>query len=142
MAHASGSPDTATAEAVHDPRVVCAVYHQAIELIGKRWTGAIVSLLMRGPMRFHMLVSAVPGMSERLCADRLRELEVAGLVSRRVLPGPPVGVEYSLTEAGSDLNVSLTSLATWAHRWLDAVPAGTARPSGIGSVLTPAATPA
>jgi DNA-binding HxlR family transcriptional regulator len=110
--------ETAT-EVAHDPRVVCAVYHQAIELIGKRWTGAIVSLLMRGPMRFHAVVSAVPGMSERLCADRLRELEVAGLVSRRVLPGPPVGVEYALTEAGSDLNDSLTSLGKWAHRWLD-----------------------
>ncbi len=110
------------ADIAHDPRVVCAVYHQAIELIGKRWSGAIVSLLMRGPMRFHALVSAVPGMSERLCADRLRELEVAGLVSRRVLPGPPVGVEYALTEAGSDLNDSLTSLGKWAHRWLE--PAG------------------
>jgi DNA-binding HxlR family transcriptional regulator len=133
MAHVSGSTGTTTTEVVHDPRVVCAVYHQAIELIGKRWTGAIVSLLMRGPMRFHMLVSAVPGMSERLCADRLRELEVAGLVSRRVIPGPPVGVEYSLTEAGSDLDNSLTSLATWAHRWLEPAPAGPAHSSVVGS---------
>jgi DNA-binding HxlR family transcriptional regulator len=123
MAPASVAPGSTPAEATHDPRVVCAVYHQAIELIGKRWTGAIISLLMRGPQRFHALVSAVPGMSERLCADRLRELEVAGLVSRRVLPGPPVGVEYALTEAGSDLNESLTSLGRWAHRWLETVPA-------------------
>jgi DNA-binding HxlR family transcriptional regulator len=102
----------------HDPARVCAVYHQAIELIGKRWTGAILSILMRGPVRFHSLVSAVPGMSERLCADRLRELETAGLVSRRVLPGPPVGVEYTLTEAGRDLNEALGALGKWAHRWL------------------------
>jgi DNA-binding HxlR family transcriptional regulator len=119
MASVTSSPSTTAIEINHDPRVVCAVYHQAIELIGKRWTGAIVSLLMRGPTRFHVLVSAVPGMSERLCADRLRELEVAGLVSRRVLPGPPVGVEYALTEAGNDLSDALTSLAKWAHRWLD-----------------------
>lgn len=122
---APDSSGMAAAEVVHDPRVVCAVYHQAIELIGKRWTGAIVSLLMRGPMRFHALVTAVPGMSERLCADRLRELEVAGLVSRRVLPGPPVGVEYTLTEAGSDLNDSLRSLGEWAHRWLEPAAAPT-----------------
>ena len=103
----------------HEPGVVCALYHQAVELIGKRWTGAIVSILMRGPVRFNVLVSAVPGMSERLCADRLRELEAAGLVSRRVLPGPPVGVEYALTEAGQDLNEAIEALGKWAHRWLE-----------------------
>jgi DNA-binding HxlR family transcriptional regulator len=118
------APDSTAAQApeiAHDPAVVCALYHQAIELVGKRWTGAIVSILFRGPVRFHTLVGAVPGMSERLCADRLRELEVAGLVSRHVLPGPPVGVEYSLTEAGADLRESLSALGAWAHRWLDPV---------------------
>lgn len=119
MILASDSQTTHPSAADHDRAVVCAVYHQAIELIGKRWTGAIVSILLRGPMRFHVLVSAVPGMSERLCADRLRELEAAGLVSRRVLPGPPVGVEYALTEAGRDLNEALEALGKWAHRWLD-----------------------
>jgi DNA-binding HxlR family transcriptional regulator len=117
MVNAPGSLETLP-QVEHDPAVVCAVYHQAIELIGKRWTGAIVSLLLPGPLRFHALVSAVPGMSERLCADRLRELEAAGLVSRRVLPGPPVGVEYALTEAGSDLSEAIGALGKWAHRWL------------------------
>jgi DNA-binding HxlR family transcriptional regulator len=119
MAMAPESMNTQTPGIAHDPAVVCALYHQAIELIGKRWTGAIVSILFRGPMRFHLLVAAVPGMSERLCADRLRELEAAGLVTRRVLPGPPVGVEYALTEAGADLQGSLSALGEWAHRWLD-----------------------
>jgi DNA-binding HxlR family transcriptional regulator len=123
MEAASSLIDTASPDSGHDRTVVCGVYHQAIELIGKRWTGAIVSLLLRGPLRFHALVSAVPGMSERLCADRLRELETAGLVSRRVLPGPPVGVEYTLTEAGKDLSETLGALGRWAHRWLDAAPA-------------------
>jgi len=118
MATASETTAALSPEIAHDPARVCAVYHQAIELIGKRWTGAIVSILLRGPVRFHVLVSAVPGMSERLCADRLRELEVAGLVSRTVLPGPPVGVEYALTEAGAELQESLYALGQWAHRWL------------------------
>jgi DNA-binding HxlR family transcriptional regulator len=120
----AAAPDSATADppvVAHEPGVVCAIYHQAVELIGKRWTGAIVSILMRGPVRFNVLVSAVPGMSERLCADRLRELETAGLVSRRVLPGPPVGVEYALTEAGQDLNEAIEALGKWAHRWLEPV---------------------
>lgn len=103
---------------VHDPAVVCGVYHQAVELIGKRWTGAIISVLIRRPLRFHEVVAAVPGMSERLCADRLRELEGEGLVTRRVLPGPPLGVEYELTDAGRDLDETLGALGRWAHRWL------------------------
>ena len=118
----AAAPNSAIADptvVAHEPGVVCALYHQAVELIGKRWTGAIVSILMRGPVRFNVLVSAVPGMSERLCADRLRELEAAGLVSRRVLPGPPVGVEYALTEAGQDLNEAIEALGKWAHRWLE-----------------------
>jgi DNA-binding HxlR family transcriptional regulator len=117
LAPVSVAQDTSVPD--HDPARVCATYHQAIELIGKRWTGAILSILMRGPIRFHALVSAVPGMSERLCADRLRELEAAGLVLRRVLPGPPVGVEYTLTQAGGDLNEALGALGRWAHRWLE-----------------------
>jgi DNA-binding HxlR family transcriptional regulator len=128
MALAPESTHAQRSDAAHEPAVVCALYHQAIELIGKRWTGAIVSLLFRGPMRFHTLVAAVPGMSERLCADRLRELEVAGLVSRRVLPGPPVGVEYALTDAGSDLQGSLSALGEWAHRWLDPAATGLRSP--------------
>jgi DNA-binding HxlR family transcriptional regulator len=123
MATAPDSAAAQTPEIAHDPAVVCTVFHHAIELIGKRWTGAIVSILLRGPVRFHTLVSAVPGMSERLCADRLRELEVAGLVSRHVLPGPPVGVEYALTEAGTDLRDSLSALGAWGHRWLEPVAA-------------------
>jgi DNA-binding HxlR family transcriptional regulator len=125
MSRTLAAPSRPTGTVVHDPAVVCAAYHRAIELIGKRWTGAIVSVLFRGPARFHGLVSAVPGMSERLCADRLRELEAAGLVSRRVLPGPPVGVEYALTGAGKDLEESLGALGTWAHRWLDPAPGTT-----------------
>jgi DNA-binding HxlR family transcriptional regulator len=129
MAIAPESTTSHASEIAHDPAHVCTLYHQAIELVGKRWTGAIVSILFRGPVRFHVLVSAVPGMSERLCADRLRELEVAGLVSRKVLPGPPVGVEYALTEAGTDLQESLNALGAWAHRWLKpAAPLPTSHP--------------
>jgi DNA-binding HxlR family transcriptional regulator len=123
MGPAGNAVDTRAPGIEHDPAVVCATYHQAIELIGKRWTGAILSILLRGPARFHVVVSAVPGMSERLCADRLRELEAARLVTRRVLPGPPVAVEYALTDAGRDLDEALSALGKWAHRWLEPAPA-------------------
>jgi DNA-binding HxlR family transcriptional regulator len=116
---------TVSTAAVRDPAVVCATFRRAVELIGRRWTGAIVNALFRGPLRFNALVDAVPGMSERLCADRLRELEAEGLVSRRVLIGPPLGVEYALTESGRDLSEPLGALGRWAHRWLEPTAAGT-----------------
>ncbi len=116
---------TMSPAAAHDPTVVCATFRRAVELIGRRWTGAIVNALFGGPLRFNALVDAVPGMSERLCADRLRELEAEGLVSRRVLNGPPLGVEYELTESGRALSEPLGALGRWAHRWLEPAAAGT-----------------
>jgi DNA-binding HxlR family transcriptional regulator len=98
-------------------RAFCPRFHRAVELIGRRWTGAIVRVLLQGPRRFSELAGAVPGISERLLAQRLRELEAEGLVVRRVLPGPPVGVEYELTCAGHELEGVVTAVADWAHRW-------------------------
>jgi DNA-binding HxlR family transcriptional regulator len=106
----------------HQPGSVCAVFHRAGELIGRRWTGAIISILLSGPHRFHAVTVAIPGISERLLAQRLRELEAEGLVSRRILPGPPVGVEYALTEKGADLEAAISALGTWGHRWIEPAP--------------------
>jgi DNA-binding HxlR family transcriptional regulator len=96
---------------------VCPHFHAAIELIGKRWTGAIVFALTEGPLRFGELAKAVPGLSDRLLSRRLRELEQEGLVEREVEPGSPVRVTYSLTEAGAQLRPALVELKTWANRW-------------------------
>jgi DNA-binding HxlR family transcriptional regulator len=106
-------------EAVADvqTRAFCPRFHHAVELIGRRWTGVIVRVLLQGPRRFSEIASAVPGLSERLLSQRLRELEAEGLVVRRVIPGPPVGVEYELTRAGHELEAVVTAVAAWAHRW-------------------------
>ncbi|HEU5143378.1 MAG TPA: helix-turn-helix domain-containing protein [Solirubrobacterales bacterium] len=95
---------------------VCPHVHAAIEMIGKRWTGAIVWALGEGPLRFGELAKAVPGLSDRLLSQRLRELEDEGLVVREVEPGAPVRVIYSLTEAGADLGPALAALRNWAQR--------------------------
>ena len=99
------------------PQGVCPHFHAAIELIGKRWTGAIVSALGAGPLRFGELAKAVPGLSDRLLSQRLRELEDAGVVEREVEPGAPVKVSYSLTEKGADLGPAMSELRAWARRW-------------------------
>jgi len=96
---------------------VCPHFHAAIELIGKRWTGAILSCLTVGPQRFGELTRAVPGVSDRLLSRRLRELEEEGLVERDVESGAPVKVTYSLTEKGADLGPVIHELKLWATRW-------------------------
>ena len=106
--------------AQEQPSGVCPHFHDAIELIGKRWTGAIVFTLTEGPLRFGELARAVPGLSDRLLSSRLRELEREGLVARRVEAGSPVRVTYSLTEAGAELRPAIAELKAWAQRWRQA----------------------
>lgn len=107
----------AAAPTTRQSKGVCPDFHEAIELIGKRWTGAIVSALSDGPMRFGELCKAVPGLSDRLLSQRLRELEEAGVVERQVEEGTPVKVSYSLTEKGVDLGPAIGELKAWARRW-------------------------
>ncbi len=95
----------------------CPVFQAAVELVGRRWTGAIVRLLLGGPMRFSELLAKVPGLSDRLLSERLRELEHEGVVVRTVYPEVPVRVEYALTEKGSELESIVRALDEWAGRW-------------------------
>jgi DNA-binding HxlR family transcriptional regulator len=100
----------------------CSQYRQAIELIGRRWTGAIVRVLIGGPHRFNELLAAIPSLSDRLLSERLRELETRGLVLRHVLAGPPVKVEYELTDAGKDLEKVVDAISLWARKWVSPTP--------------------
>ena len=96
----------------------CPFYHEAIELVGRRWTGAIIRVLMERPMRFSEVGQAVPELSDRLLSARMKELEARGIVERTVHPGPPVRVEYSLSRMGRELGPALSQLQVWAQRWL------------------------
>jgi DNA-binding HxlR family transcriptional regulator len=96
----------------------CPFYHQAVELVGKRWTGAILVVLLDGPLRFSEIGQAIPELSDRLLSERMKELETRGLVVRTVRSGPPVRVEYELTSMGHELEPALAELKRWAQRWL------------------------
>jgi DNA-binding HxlR family transcriptional regulator len=96
----------------------CPFYHEAVELVGKRWTGAILRVLMDGPLRFSEIAQAVPELSDRLLSERMKELEARGIVERTVHPGPPLRVEYSLSQMGQELGPALSELQRWAERWL------------------------
>lgn len=96
----------------------CPHLHEAVELIGRRWTGAIIEVLRHGPLRFSEIVGAIPGLSDRLCSERVKELEARGLIERTVHAGPPVRVEYALTDMGRGLGPALGELGRWARDWL------------------------
>jgi DNA-binding HxlR family transcriptional regulator len=100
-----------------DRSACCSLYHHAIELIGKRWTGAILFVLMDGPCHFSQVRDLVPEISDRLLSERLKELEAEGIVERRVIDGAPVRVEYSLTPKGMALEPVVHQLKSWAREW-------------------------
>jgi DNA-binding HxlR family transcriptional regulator len=117
----SAEPQATGSTARADARPACCpLYHEAVELIGRRWTGAILAVLLdHGPLRFSAIGQAVPELSDRLLSERMKELEARGLVSRHVEPGPPVKVTYELTAMGHELQPALDELRSWARQWLD-----------------------
>ncbi len=98
---------------------ICPRYEQAIQLLGKRWTGLLLYALLEGPRRFCELTSRVEGLSDRVLSDRLRELEVEGVIERIVYPQIPVRVEYQLTEKGRALEPVVHAIQTWAEKWVE-----------------------
>src|SRR5436305_10308319 len=96
----------------------CPVYHRAVELIGRRWTGAILRALLSGVTHFSELTAVIPELSDRMLSVRLHELEAEGLVARTVIPATPVRVEYRLTEKGRALSTVMDAIGPCAHAWL------------------------
>jgi DNA-binding HxlR family transcriptional regulator len=102
---------------------LCPRYQRAIDIIGKRWTGLILRVLLGGPRRFGEIEYVVGGLSARMLSERLKELEACGIVERRVYPQTPVRIEYQLTEKGLGLQQALDELQRWADRWeIEAAP--------------------
>ena len=97
---------------------VCIRFHRAVELIGSRWTGAIIQTLLQGRTRYAVIKAAIPDITDRMLSERLRSLETEDLVTRRVIADTPVRVEYELTEKGRSLESALHEISTWADRWI------------------------
>lgn len=99
------------------PSAYCPAFQGAVELIGKRWSGAIIRSMLAGKVRFSDILAQIPGLSDRLLSERLRELEAEGVVERHVYPELPVRIEYTLTEKGRELRDIVASIDAWADRW-------------------------
>jgi DNA-binding HxlR family transcriptional regulator len=97
---------------------VCTKFHRAVELIGSRWTGAIIQTLLQGKTRYALIKAAIPDITDRMLSERLRSLEAEELVTRWVFADSPVRVEYELTEKGRSLENALREIGAWAERWI------------------------
>jgi DNA-binding HxlR family transcriptional regulator len=98
---------------------LCLRFHRASELIGRRWTGAIIYVLLKSRCRFAMLRDAIPDITDRMLSERLQELEQEGIVERTVVPEAPIRVEYSLTRKGRALATAIDAIADWAEKWVE-----------------------
>lgn len=102
----------------HTPEACSEALTRAFGFLGKRWNGVLLATLMNGPAGFSDLKRAVTGISDSVLSERLTELAKAGLVQRTVSEGPPVTVEYKLTDSGEGLAPALNALGDWAAKTL------------------------
>jgi DNA-binding HxlR family transcriptional regulator len=91
---------------------------KTFELIGKRWTGLIIYVLLSGPKRFSEIHSIIPDLSKRVLTERMKELEEHGMVLRNVIPERPIRTEYVLTKKGKELGDILGPISQWANCWM------------------------
>ena len=96
----------------------CPRYQRAVEIVGRRWSGAILRAMLAGASRFGEIQEAIPELSNRMLSERLREFEAEGIVERVVVPERPVRVEYRLTEKGRALNDVVEALSRWSQDWV------------------------
>jgi DNA-binding HxlR family transcriptional regulator len=99
---------------------MCQHFQRAAELVGRRWIPQIVRALQTGETRFTDIRNGIAGISDAVLSERLKELEVLGIVTRTVTPDTPVRIDYGLTERGLDLTKVMEELALWAERWATA----------------------
>lgn len=98
---------------------LCPKFERAFEILGKRWNGLIIKVLIDGPKRFTDISSIIPNMSDKMLGERFKELENTGIVIRKVYPETPVRIEYELTDKGKELSTALDGIQDWASKWID-----------------------
>jgi DNA-binding HxlR family transcriptional regulator len=96
---------------------ICGHFQRAAELVGQRWVPQVIYVLQAGPARYSAVHAAIPGISDAMLSDRLKDLEAARIVHRDVAPETPVRITYSLTPRGQELAAVLAELQIWAERW-------------------------
>ncbi len=121
--------ETHTEVHTHIDTAFCPLYQRTVELIGRRWTGAILRAMLSGITRYSELRHVIPDLTDRMLSERLKELEEQGIVERRVIPQTPVRIDYVLTPKGQSLGTVVEAISGWADQWLP----GTETPIGAVS---------
>ena len=98
---------------------LCPRYEKASSMLGKRWTGLIIKVLLNGAKRFSDISGMIPQLSDRMLVERFKELEMEGLIERKVYPETPVRIEYQLTQKGASLKPVLDEIQKWAEAWIE-----------------------
>ncbi|WP_034550916.1 winged helix-turn-helix transcriptional regulator [Carnobacterium funditum] len=97
---------------------ICPKFEHTFSILGKKWMGLIIDVLLEGPQRFKNIAAAIPNVSDRVLVERLKELEQEGLVLRTVDPNATMRVAYSLTKKGKDLKNVMNAVQSWADEWV------------------------
>ena len=90
-------------------------FQLAFEILGRKWNGLILFTLLKGSKRFTEIKKAIPGLSDRVLVERLKELEQIGLVRRNVYTRMPIKVEYELTKKGETLEKVMQEVYIWSE---------------------------
>jgi DNA-binding HxlR family transcriptional regulator len=105
-------------QAHRDITPFCPFYRSAVEMIGRKWSGAILRAMLSGTTQFSDFAVTIPGVSDRLISVRLKEFEAEGIVERIVIPDKPVRIHYRLTPKGEALCSVVMAISDWAEEWL------------------------
>ncbi|KIE47883.1 hxlR-like helix-turn-helix family protein [Clostridium argentinense CDC 2741] len=97
---------------------MCPKFEYAFTLLGKKWTGLIIKVLLSGSKRFSDIKTMIPELSDRMLAEKFKELEGEGLIKRIVYAETPVRIEYELTEKGKELEKAMIEVQNWAEKWV------------------------
>lgn len=103
---------------MEEQKSLCPKVEKSFELIGKRWTGLVIYVLLSGPKRFSELHDTIPQLSRRMLTERIKELEEHGIIVRHIIPERPVRSEYLLTKKGTELGKILGPISEWAESWV------------------------
>ncbi|MGO4107777.1 winged helix-turn-helix transcriptional regulator [Paenibacillus lupini] len=101
-----------------DYSTMCPKYEAAADILGKKWTGLIIRVMLGGPKRFKEIKEQIPEMSDKMLTDRMKELESQNIIKRTVYPEMPVRIEYELTPKGRELQPVIESIQNWGEHWM------------------------
>lgn len=97
---------------------ICPRFEKTFTILGKKWTGLIIEVLLVDNRRFKDISEQISGVSDRVLVERLKELEEEGIVLRTENEEGPIKVMYSLTEKGRSLEKVMAEIQAWADKWI------------------------